>query len=159
MEWRKRDCPWSGINATDKIWLLGCSPIVQDTGVQSQVESYQRLKKLSLMPPCLTLSIIRYVSRVAPSLTPQWSNNWKGHLRVVLDYGWPTYIYIYIYIYVCIYYVSVFYCKNALKNQKERNCQLSINNIRTTDWIALLNRVRRIHLPYFKLSLVWCNWI
>ena len=31
---------------------------------QSQVESYQRLKKWYLMPPCLTLSIIRYGSRV-----------------------------------------------------------------------------------------------
>ena len=27
--------------------------------VQSQVESYQRLKKWHLIPPCLTLSIIR----------------------------------------------------------------------------------------------------
>ena len=38
--------------------------IVWKTGVQSQVESYQRLKKWYLMPPCLTLSIIRYESRV-----------------------------------------------------------------------------------------------
>ena len=29
-----------------------------------QVESYQRLKILYLMPPCLTLSSIRYGSRV-----------------------------------------------------------------------------------------------
>ena len=29
------------------------------TGFQSQVESYQRLKKWYLMPPCLTLSSIR----------------------------------------------------------------------------------------------------
>ena len=33
-------------------------------GVQSQVESYQRLKKWYLIPPCLTLSIIKYGSRV-----------------------------------------------------------------------------------------------
>ena len=33
-------------------------------GVQSLVESYQRLKKWYLMSPCLTLSIIRYISRV-----------------------------------------------------------------------------------------------
>ena len=33
-------------------------------GVQSQVESYQRPQKWYLMPPCLTLSIIRYGSRV-----------------------------------------------------------------------------------------------
>ena len=29
------------------------------TGVQSQVESYQRLKKWYLKPPCITLSMIR----------------------------------------------------------------------------------------------------
>ena len=32
--------------------------------VQSQVESYQRLKNWYLISPCLTLSIMRYVSRV-----------------------------------------------------------------------------------------------
>ena len=56
--------------------------MARETGVQSQVESYQRLKKWYLMPPCLTLSIIRYVSRV------KWSNPGKGvapspHLSVV----------------------------------------------------------------------------
>ena len=38
--------------------------MIQETGVQSQVESYQRLKKWYLMLPCLTLSITKYVSRV-----------------------------------------------------------------------------------------------
>ena len=51
---------------------LECSPIARETWVQSQVESYQRLKKWYLMPPCLTLSIIRYGSRV------KWSNPGKG---------------------------------------------------------------------------------
>ena len=32
--------------------------------VESQVESYQRLKKWYLIPPCLKLCAIRYVSRV-----------------------------------------------------------------------------------------------
>ena len=53
-----------------------------DRGVQSQVESYQRLKKWYLMPPCLTLSIIRWATRV------KWSNPGYGvalslHLGVV----------------------------------------------------------------------------
>ena len=39
-----------------------------ETWVQSQVELYQRLKKWYLISPCLTLSIIRYGSRV------KWSN-------------------------------------------------------------------------------------
>ena len=54
--------------------------MVWKIGVQFQVKSYQRLKKSYLMPPCLTLSIIRYGSKVkwnnpgkgvVPSLTPQ----------------------------------------------------------------------------------------
>ena len=39
-------------------------PVARETWVQSQVESYQRLKKWYLMLPCLALSIIRYGSRV-----------------------------------------------------------------------------------------------
>ena len=55
-----------------------------------------KIQKWYLMPPCLTLSIIRYVSRVkwsnlrkavAPSPTP-WCNSYrKGSLRVTLDKG------------------------------------------------------------------------
>ena len=66
------------------------------TWVQSQVASYQKLFKWCLIPPCLTLSNIRYVSRVkwndpekgvAPSPTPRCSSYWKGSLLVALDYG------------------------------------------------------------------------
>ena len=77
-----------------------CSPIIQETCVQSQAASYQRLLKSYLMPPCLTLSNIRYVSRVkwsnpekgaAPSPTPRCSSYWKGSLLVTLDYGRQLY--------------------------------------------------------------------
>ena len=51
---------------------LECWPTVRQTGVQSQVESYQRLKKWYLVIPCLTLSIITQGSRV------KWSNPEKG---------------------------------------------------------------------------------
>ena len=48
-------------------WPIGlvvdCLPMVQETGIQSQVESYQRLDKWYLIPPCLTLSIIKYISK------------------------------------------------------------------------------------------------
>ena len=47
-------------------------PIARETEVQSLVKSYQRLKKWYVMPPCLTLIIIRYVSRV------KWSNSGEG---------------------------------------------------------------------------------
>ena len=78
-----------------------CSPMVRETRVQSQVKSYQRLKKWYLIPPCLPLSIIRYVSRVkwshpgkgvVPSPSPWCSSYWKGSLRVALDYSRQLYL-------------------------------------------------------------------
>ena len=75
--------------------------MAREIWVQSQVESYQRLKKWHLMLSCLTLSIIRYVSRVkwsnpgkgvAPSPTPRCSSYRKGSLRVTLDYGCQLYL-------------------------------------------------------------------
>ena len=75
--------------------------MVLETKVQSWVESYQRLKKWYLIPPCLTLSIIRYGSRVkwsnpgkgvVPFPTLRCCNYWKGSLRVPLDYGCQLYL-------------------------------------------------------------------
>ena len=85
-------------------WWVECSPMVRETRVQSQVESYQRFKKWYLIPPCLTLSNIRYVSRVkwsnpgkgvATSPTPRCSSYRKGSLRVTLDNGRQLYFYIF----------------------------------------------------------------
>ena len=68
--------------------------MVREIRDQSQVESYQKLKKWYLVRLCLTLSIIRYGSRVtwsdlgnwvAPSPTPRCSSYWKGSLQVTLD--------------------------------------------------------------------------
>ena len=73
--------------------------MVRETWVQSQVASYQRLKKWYLIPPCLKLSNIRYLSRVkwsnpgkgvAPSPTP--SSYWKGSLLIALDYSRQIYL-------------------------------------------------------------------
>ena len=81
------------------LWVV-CSPMFQEAGVQSQVESYQRLKKCHLMPPCLRLSIIYYCIKgkgrnpgkgEAPSLNPRCCSYWKWSLRVALDYGWQLY--------------------------------------------------------------------
>ena len=72
------------------------SPMARETRVQSLVESYQRLKNWYLIPPCLTLSIIKHISRVkwsnprkgvAPSPTHRCSSSWKGSFRVALDHG------------------------------------------------------------------------
>ena len=59
-------------------------------------------KKWYLIPLCLTLSIIRYVSRVkwsnpgkgvAPSPTPRCSIYWKGSLLVALNYSRQLFFY------------------------------------------------------------------
>ena len=81
------------------------------------VESYQRLKKWYLMPPCLALTTIKWGSRVkwsnpgigvVPSPTNRCSSYWKG------AFGSPStkiveYVYIYIYIYI---YTHEGYCIN-----------------------------------------------
>ena len=74
--------------------------MVREIEVQSQIGSYQRLKKWYLIPPCLTLSIITYISRVkwsnpgeeaAPSPTAQCSSYWKGCLWVTFKYSRQLY--------------------------------------------------------------------
>ena len=88
-----------GLHGSLAKWVQ-CSPMIWETWVQSQIKSYQRLLKWYLIPPCLTLSNIRYVSRVkwsnpgkgvAPSPTPWCSSYWKGSLLVTLDYGRQLY--------------------------------------------------------------------
>ena len=80
-----------------------CLPMAQETRAQSQVESYKRFKKRYLISPCLTLSIIRYVSRVkwsnprkgeAPFPTPQWSSFWKRETSDCPQLQSPTFMYI-----------------------------------------------------------------
>ena len=87
-------CSWS---ATIKVsipfsWFrwVECSPTARETRVQSQIESYQILKKWYSMPPCLILSFIWYRSRIKGSNpekgvvsfpTPQCSSYWKGNFR------------------------------------------------------------------------------
>ena len=75
-------------------WWLECLPMARETWVQSQVESYQRLKKWYLMAPCLTLNNIRWGARVkwsnlgkgvAPSATPRCCSYREGSLRFTLD--------------------------------------------------------------------------
>ena len=74
--------------------------MARDIWVQSQVESYQRLKKWCLMLSFLTLNIVRYVSRVkwsnpgkgvTPCPTPWCRSYRKGSFRVTLDYGRQLY--------------------------------------------------------------------
>ena len=85
---------------------LECSLMTRETEVQSLVESYQILKKWYLIPPCLTFSIKRYVSRVmwnnpgkgaAPYPTPWCCSHCKRSCRATLDYRCQL-IYIYMYL-------------------------------------------------------------
>ena len=97
------------------------------------------------MPPCLTLSIIRYGSkvkwsnpgkRVAPSPTHWSSSYWKGSLRAPLDYGRQLYIYIYIYIYIYSAFpigkqdITTLHIGNLKTVQKETldSCDISFAN-------------------------------
>ena len=77
--------------------------MVRENLVQSQVMLYQRLYKWYLIPLSLTLSNIRYVSRVkwsnlgkgvVPSPISWWCSYWKGSLLVVLHYFSQLYIYL-----------------------------------------------------------------
>ena len=75
--------------------------MARETWVQSQVESYQRLKKMVLDAPLLNTQNYKVwikgkveLSRkgVAPCPTPLCSSYRKGNLRVNLDYGRQFYL-------------------------------------------------------------------
>ena len=94
-------------------------------------------KKWYLMPPCLTLSIIRYRPKVkwvnpgkgvAPSPTLWCSSYRKGSLLVTLDYGHQLYL-LYLFMldskklkpFNCVETITIFMCKqiscNSFKNK------------------------------------------
>ena len=115
-----------------------------------------KTQKWYLIPPCLTPSFIRYISRVkssnplkgvAPSLIPRCCSNWKGSHRVALDYGRQLYFtLIYIYIYIYIY--------------REREM---LGYVKSSHFKLMISR---IHFIYFRCGLlcikqesVWhCLW-
>ena len=57
--------------------------MIRETWIQSQVASYQRLLKWYLIPPCLTLGNIRYLSRVKVEQFWERSSATPLHLGVV----------------------------------------------------------------------------
>ena len=72
---------------------LECLPIVGRLRFNTR-SSYTRHRKWYLIHPCLTLSIIRYGSRVnlsnpgkgvTPSPTTRCCSNWKGNIQATLD--------------------------------------------------------------------------
>ena len=110
--------PSYGVNKYILAKSVECLPMVRETEVHSQVESYQRFKKRHLMPPWLALSIIRLGSRlnwiypgegVTPSHTPWCSSYWKGSFWVPLNKGHQLYLYIYIYVVYSITFQTFLY--------------------------------------------------
>ena len=82
------------------VYCIVCSPMARETGVQSQVESYQRLKKCYLISPCLTQHYkVRIKGKVEQSKErssalfetpwPIWYR--KGNLWVAVDDGRQLY--------------------------------------------------------------------
>ena len=85
------------------LWWLECLPMAWETWVQSQVKSYQRLKKTVFDASLLNTSIIKYRSRVkwsnpgkgvAPSPTLWCSSYQRGSLQITLNYGHQLYFYL-----------------------------------------------------------------
>ena len=81
-----------------------------------------------MIPTCLTLDNIRYVSRVtwrnpgkgrAPSLTPQCSSYWKGRLPVALDKGRQLY-FTNIFFVRCSLHLTVTHIYSTEKNNKSK---------------------------------------
>ena len=117
--------------------------MVRVTWIQSRIASYQRLLKWYLIPPCLTLSNIRYVSRlkwrnpgkeVAPSPTPRCSSYWKGSLLGAFDYGCQLYL------------IGIFdtkYMEIRIKNR-----YLKLFNRPLAKWIKWASLVREIGVQF-----------
>ena len=142
--------------------------MAQETLVRSQFESYQRLKKWYLMPPCLTLSIIRYGSRikwsnpgkgVVPSHTLWCDSYRKGSLCVTLDYGRQLYLLIIkssarksfgtkwllrIWLYFLLFYVS---------HIKKISSMISVD--RQPKFLTVLSSFLEYIFIYFIYMLIW----
>ena len=133
-----------------------CSPMVRETCVHFQVHSSQRLLKWYLIHPWLTLSNIRYVSRVkrsnpgkgiAPSPTPRCSSYWKGSLLVALDYGRQLYL---LYIYCNILFRVSFAAR--ISRSSRHNFLLPL----VVSWLL----VRWYFVHWLTLCVIWnpCRW-
>ena len=136
--------------------------MARETWVQSQVESYQRLKNWYLMPPCLTLSIIRYRSRVkwsnpgkgvVPSPTPRCSIYQKGRLWVTLDLDCQLYFLLFFYNWSCNLFWSWghYWCMPWTEIAWYNQLSSSANGCNSKFFFSLTSchtKVKEISLPY-----------
>ena len=156
--------------------------MARETWAQSQVESYKRLKKWYLMPPCLTLSIIRYGSRVkwsnpgkgqAPFLIPWCSRYRKGSLQVTLDYGHQLYLlfyncsefdsrWVYREFYILVLYLRVYalWKSDLTDKMKHSFFQAAIVSILLygcTTWVLTKRLEKRLDCNYTRMLLAILN--
>ena len=130
--------------------------MARETWVQSQVESYQRLKKMVLDASWLNTQHYKVRIKgkveqsrkgVAPSPTHWCSSYRKGSLRVTLDYGFQlyfTFIYIYIYIYGP---------QNTETSKKKTNNKLLVFNlIFQNDFSDIISDMIKLKMSRCKLK-------
>ena len=127
-----------------------------------------RTQKWYLIPPCLTLRIIRYVSRVrwgnpgkglASSPTPRCSSCWKGSLQVTLDYRLQ---HVYRYEYMRLHwiygyaelYVQAYMCKHVYMNIISVPVKILYDTFKK-HW-SKYNRIKNNYKKQFKTVLRKC---
>ena len=119
-----------------------------------------------MIPPRLTLSNIRYVSRVkwsnpgkrvAPSPTSRCSCYWKGSLRVALDYGRQLY---WLTISLYIPYLAFFSCSTSVQFIRILTCIFSFTSLHflSSDKKMVINCSLLLHLVS-RVSLWTQKWI
>ena len=133
--------------------------MVWEIWVQSQISSYQRLEKWYLIPLCLTVSNIRYVSRVkwsnlgkgvAPSPTPRCSRYLKRESSGRPRLRSPTLLI------NCQNYVICVVSDEALPKQKRSIVkQGTIGVFSVCVWVGLLGRSDHCLLQMFYSSFLY----
>ena len=133
-----------------------------------------------MIPPCLTLGNIRYVSRVkwrnlgkgvAPSPTPQCSSYWKGSLLVALDYSCQLYFYFYLlWVRVINFFQAVFMLilldgcttwrlTKCIEKKLDCNCTRMLRAILNKSWKQHLTKQQLYsHLPPISKT-IQIRWI
>ena len=119
-----------------------------------------KTQKWYLVPPCLTLSNIRYVLRVkwsnpgkgvAPSPIPRCSSYWKGSLLVALDYGRLLYLF-----YLLTYWIgltSIWPINLSITVHVFPSCILMSFSIDETQLLRYGNLSTSFRLPPFSVEM------
>ena len=115
-----------------------------------------------MIPPCLTLSIIRYISRVklknpgeevTPSTTPRYSSYWKGSLRVTLNtFTYPDFGIFWALSLRCFYVMFLSILKFRLSSMLYASLLLiTINSIVVFNWNHFEMRILNLRIYFYLL--------